>query len=664
MEKHLRCALALCVSLALSGLPNAGLAAVGPLTPHPRAVQAVSVNAAGRHAPAPLTASDLGPFMDGLFAYAIQRAGIPGGAIVVVRDGSVLLSKGYGFSDVAKGAPVIPDQTLFRPGSVSKLFTWTAVMQQVEAGRIDLDTDVNQYLDFKIPPAFGKPVTMRDLMTHTPGFDETIRDLIFDKTSELYPLGDYLKKRMPARIFPPGKVIAYSNYGATLAGYIVQRVSGEPFDQYIARHIFKPLGMNHSTFVQPLPRAMDRFMSKGYVDGPQKPPTPFELIEAAPAGALTTTVTDMSHFMLAYLQGGRYGGGSILKPATIDEMWKLQVAPAPGIIGFDLGFYQENRNGLVIVGHGGDTNAFHSDLHIIPSRHIGFYVTFNSPGNAGAVEKVRTEIFNSFLNRYFPYVPPAEKTVANPGRDAARVAGWYQSSRRDARALRLVYALGQSSVSALPNGEIEVSGLTNQADTPLRWREVGPLYYRQTDGQAHLRFNTDANGRVISWASDLSNMVSVMQRVNGLEALGTLKLMLALFIAILAISLLIRLGAWIARRKLHLRLELSAQERWVHLAARIGAIAFLATLLGWVALLSNDAILLSPALVPQMIVLYVAGVIAIIGGVGMIAETVLRVSNGPGGWLVRLGEILVGLAAVYGIWLFAAFGLVNFVTNF
>lgn len=665
MENHLRYSLALLSSLALSGLPNAAFAAAPPpLAPQPHAVKSVAVYAPASHAPVPLSASDLNAFMDGLFPYAIQRAGIPGGGIVVVRNGSVLFTKGYGFSDVATRAPVIPDRTLFRPGSVSKLFTWTAVMQQVEAGRIDLDADVNQYLDFKIPPAFGKPVTMRDLMTHTPGFDETIRDLIFDKADQVYPLDQYLKKRMPARIFPPGQVIAYSNYGATLAGYIVQRVSGEPFDEYLTRHIFTPLRMMHSTFVQPLPPALQPLMSKGYAEGAGQPPTPFEYIEAAPAGALSSTVSDMSRFMLAYLNGGQYEGGRILKPATIREMWTLQVAPVPGIIGFGLGFYQENRNGLTIVGHGGDTNAFHSDLHLIPKQNVGFFVAFNSPGAAGAVEKVRTEIFNAFLNRYYPYTPPAEKTVANPQRDAARVAGWYQSSRRDARALTLVYALGQSSVNALPNGEIEVAGLTSLADTPLKWREVGPLYYRQTDGQAHLRFATDAHGNVVAWASDLSNMVSVMQRVNGLTALGTLKMMLVLFIAILLISLLIRLGAWIARRKLHLRLALTPQERWVHLLARIGALAFLLTLVGWVALLSNDKILLSSSLAPMMVILYIAGLIAVVGGIGMIAETILRVRGGPGGWLVRSGEILVGLAAIYGIWLFATFGLINFVTNF
>lgn len=611
-----------------------------------------------------MTNADLGAFFDGLVPYAIRRGDIAGAVVVVVKDGKIVFTHGYGYADVKQRTPVDPARTLFRPGSVSKLFTWTAVMQLVQAGKLNLDADINTYLDFKIPPKFGAPITLRDVMTHTPGFAETIRDLLVEKKSQTYPIREYLIKRMPDRIFPPGKVIAYSNYGATLAGYIVQRISGEPFDTYVQRHIFAPLQMKDSSFQQPLPPNLAPLMASGYSVASSDKAVPFEFVEAAPAGASSSTAVDMAHFMLAYLDGGRYGNGVILSPATIRQMFTRQIEPAPHMNGFDLGFYQENRNGLMIVGHGGDTNVFHSDLHLLPKQHVGVFMSFNSAGKAGAVEQVRTQIFREFITRYFPYEPRHDPAVAYAKRDASRVAGAYQSSRREDRALSLVYALGQSVVSARPDGTIQVSDLTNLAGVPMHWREIGPLYYQQADGQSHLSFNTDSHGNVISYATDDLPPVMIFQRVNGLKAITALKTMLLVFLCILIISLLIRLGAWIARRKLHLRLELTPAERWIHLAARIGAILFLLTLGGWVVMLSNPDALLSPSLPTIVIVLYVFGVLAILGGIAMIAETALRVAHGPGGWLVRSGEIVVALAAIYGIWLFLAFGLANFVTNF
>jgi CubicO group peptidase (beta-lactamase class C family) len=626
------------------------------------------LQAAAAAAPAPdrtpsITAQDLEPFFDGLVPYAIRRDDIPGAVLIVVKGDQVVFAHGYGFANIAKRAPVLPDRTLFRPGSVSKLFTWTAVMQLVQAGKLNLDADVNQYLDFKVPPAYGQPVTLRDLMTHTAGFEEVIRELFVKRADQLTPMRAYLVNHMPARIFPPGKIIAYSNYGATLAGYIVQRVSGEPFDAYIDKHILTPLRMDHTTFEQPLPPRLAPLMAEGYMSASDGKAKPFEFVNTAPAGAASATAGDMAHFMIAYLNGGRYDGGTILSPATIREMFTLQVAPAPGMNGYDLGFYQENRNGLEIVGHAGDTDYFHSDLHLLPQEHVGIFMSFNSPGKAGAVEDVRTQIFRHFLDRYFPYAPPSEATVANPKPDAARVSGWYDTSRKEIHALRLVYTLGQTSVTARPNGEIEVSMLKDPAGNPIPWREVGPLYYREVDGQSHLKFTTDASGNIVSFTSDDFIPVFIFQRVNGLMSLGSVKTLMPVAVIVLVLSLLIRLGAWIARRRLEMRLTLTKGARRLHLVARIGAILLLIVPAAWIMVLSGGAILES-SLVAKVIALYVLGVLAIIGGLAIVAETALRVMRGPGGWLVRSGEILVGLAGIYGIWFVLAFGLANFVTNF
>jgi CubicO group peptidase (beta-lactamase class C family) len=155
-------------------------------------------------------------------------------------------------------------------------------MQLVEQGKLDLDRNVNDYLDFKIPDTYPKPITLRNIMTHTSGLEETVQELFVGEASDLKPFDIYLKEHLPTRIFPPGTTPAYSNYATTIAGYIVQRVSGQPFDDYIEQHILKPLNMNHSTFRQPLPDSLKPMMSNGYEVASQ-PAKPFEFVEAAPA---------------------------------------------------------------------------------------------------------------------------------------------------------------------------------------------------------------------------------------------------------------------------------------------------------------------------------------------------------------------------------------------
>ncbi|MFI5106497.1 MAG: serine hydrolase domain-containing protein, partial [Terriglobales bacterium] len=215
-------------------------------------------------APHEMTAADVHAFLDGFVPMQLERENIAGAVVLVVKDGAILFAKGYGYSDVDKKAPVTVDATLFRPGSISKLFTWTAVMQLVEQGKLDLDRDVNEYLDFKIPPKFGKPITLRNIMTHTPGFEEQVKDLINEEGAPIATLKQHLAAHIPERIFPPGTTPAYSNYGASLAGYIVERVSGRPFNDYVTEKIFEPLGMQRSTFAQPLPAELKPHMSSGY----------------------------------------------------------------------------------------------------------------------------------------------------------------------------------------------------------------------------------------------------------------------------------------------------------------------------------------------------------------------------------------------------------------
>jgi hypothetical protein len=359
------------------------------------------------------------------------------------------------------------------------------------------------------------------------------------------------------------------------------------------------------------------------------------------------------------LENGTYNGVSILSPATIALMHSPQSRMAPGVNGYDLGFYQENRNGLSIVGHAGDTEAFHSDMHLLLDKRVGVFMSFNSLGKDGAAENVRVALFRAFLDRYFPFTPPEEKTVANPKVDAARVAGWYQASRKIVSSLRLVFAIGQSQVTARPDGTIEIDALKTYGGAVKRWREVGPLDYREIGGQTHTKFVTDAEGNISYWISDDFLPVLVFERVNGLEQISHLKIMAGGGLAVLLLTIVIWFGGWIARRHYKTALEISPQAARLRLLSRLGVVLILAMLGGWLGLVTAISSSIAD-LTALFTALYVVGVLAALGGVAIIVEAVSRVLRGPGGWLVRGGEVLLGLTGLYAIWAIYVYGLANF----
>ena len=265
-------------------------------------------------------------FFDNTMKFKLEKYHIPNATVSVVKDGEIIYKKGFGPADIENNIPVDPDNTLFRIGSTSKLITWTAVMQLVEAGKLDLNTDINRYLDFEIPPQLEKPlqktitepITMTHLMTHTPGFEDHPDMLFRLSEDDLLPLNEYIKNYLPARIFPAGEVAAYSNYGTALAGYIVERLSGLPFLDYAEKNIFTPLNMNNSTYRQPPTLNSTACIAKPYrfINGSYTEAS-FEYIMLEPAGSMSSTASDMANFMIAHLSGGAYSGGRILKEETL-----------------------------------------------------------------------------------------------------------------------------------------------------------------------------------------------------------------------------------------------------------------------------------------------------------------------------------------------------------
>jgi len=512
-----------------------------------------------------MTAADVETFLDGLVPQQINHNDIAGATISVVKDGRLLFAKGYGYADLQNKKPVSPQDTLFRPGSISKLFTWTAIMQLYEQGKLDLDRDINEYLDFKIPDAFGKPITLKNVMTHTPGFEEQVKDL-FDTRPSPPNLGQYLKTHIPARIYPPGTVPAYSNYATAVAGYIVERVSGRPFEQYIDENILKPLKMMHSSFAQPLPANLAPLMSGGYRLG-SDPAQPFEMINPFPAGSLSSSADDMAQFMIAHLQDGELNGARILKPETAQLMHSRLFALDAAANAMCYGFYEETHNGHRIIGHGGDTVYFHSDLHLVLDQHVGFFVSYNSAGKgSGLGDAPRTVLWQAFLDRYYPYTAPAT-TSATAKDDAKAVAGTYNLSRRsDTSFLRTATLLGQFTVSAVGDGDIEVPQLTGANGKPIRWQGVGPMTFLERDGQDKLIFKPDESGRM---QMILPYPFFVGQRIGALQNGKLLLTVLGVSLGFMLLTVILWPVAWFVRRHYGSKLELNGLERLLRFLVRL-----------------------------------------------------------------------------------------------
>ncbi len=436
---------------------------------------------------------DVEAFMDGLVALQLAAHNIPGAEVAVVKDGKVILVKGYGYADRDRLIPVDAEKTLFRPGSVSKLFVWTAVMQLVEQGKLDLNADVNNYLKaFKIPDAFGKPVTLLNLMTHTPGFEDSGRDLFVAGPDKMTSLEQYLSTHIPARVYPPGEVSAYSNYGAALAGYIVQVVTGMPFEEYVERAIFTPLGMTHSTFRQPLSAALQADMSQGYLyQGGAFKAGDFEWVNAFPAGSLSAPAGDMAKFMIAHLQDGEYNGQRILKAETAQAMHAQAWTPSPEIEGMAHGFYATRINGVRIIQHGGDTALFHTLLMLIPEKGVGLYVSYNSITASPA----RSELQQAFMDRYFP----AERKALTPPADFQsrlnEYAGSYMFARMNYSSPEKIGGLFESlSVGPGPQNTLLVTSVRNPGGVD-QWVEVKPGVLKMVGGDDTLVFLDESGGQ-------------------------------------------------------------------------------------------------------------------------------------------------------------------------
>jgi CubicO group peptidase (beta-lactamase class C family) len=454
-------------------------------------------------------AAELETFLDELIGNEMEENHIAGAAVSVVKDGQLFFAKGYGYADLEKGIPVDPEQTIFRIGSVGKVFTWTAVMQLVEQGKLDLDADINTYLDFKVPDTYPQPITLKHLMTHTSGFEDRWFGSAVTEASDLMPVREFLVSPIWARISPPG-FAGYSNYNAMLAGYIVSRVSGQPYEQYIQEHILDPLGMVHSTVRSPIPPVLRPQVSVGYryADGelqvfPDYLPQPAGL----PSGFHMASVTDMARFMIAHLQSGRYSDadipeGRILQEATAQQMHSTLFTPDPRLMGTAYGFFDWSDNGQYTLGHTGYMPPMNSVLLLLPDQNLGVFVVYNSDGG-GNLTTQHSGFQRAFFDHYYsaPEVEPIQ-----PPTDFSERAGRFVGSYNTINAFTTLVKIGGLFGLGYP---VEISdpgdGTLLFSLSGLEWRfvEVEPLYFRQVDGPLHIAFREDDQGRITHLFTDM-----------------------------------------------------------------------------------------------------------------------------------------------------------------
>jgi len=441
--------------------------------------------------------ADLSGLVYEAFAGAMKKHGIPGGVVVIVRDGAVAFARGLGHADLERQAPVDPERTLFYLASVTKCFTATAVMQQVEQGRLDLERDVNDYLrHFMIPPTFSEPVTLRWLLTHTAGFDDRNIGYVARNAADALPMGEYLRRAMPTRVMPPGGCISYSNHGFGLAGYLVELASGLEFCDYLQRNVLNVLGMNHSTAHTPPPPELSAYMASMYFYNAAlrryEPAAP-GYRNIPPAGTVWASGADMGRFLLAQLQGGAAGPGRILQEETVRRMHARQFSHHPALPGFAFGFYERFHAGMRILEHAGGYIGAATLLAILPEKNIGIFMAANQNTTAPHYAALQALLEGLAPATGRPDKDASQAPAGWPAR-ARRFEGSYQNTRYSRQSVEKIAILdSQIWVAAAAEGTL---ALRPRNGSETRWVEVGPLLFRRLGSEEQLSFREDSGGRV------------------------------------------------------------------------------------------------------------------------------------------------------------------------
>ena len=435
-----------------------------------------------------VSSQDLTKFLESFVPDLMREEHMPGAVFVFVQNGKIVLSKGFGYANLEQKQPVHTGKTIFPIGSISKVFTATAFVQLADRNKISLNADVNSYLKkIKVPNSYPKPVTGAHLLSHTSGLDEIRPGTQAPSPKEIQPLAVFLKDRL-VRVHPPGIITSYSTYGITLAGLLVEEVSGLGYQTYLRRNIWKPLQMNRTHVSTPPHMAAD--VAIGYTVEDEKPERiPYEWYHTVPASSIRSTGEDMANFILAHLQCGSFRNQRILSEHAACEMHRTQSTTHPKVPGWTYGFQEDDRNGLRILEHGGDIAGFGSLLVLLPDENTGFFVVHHIEGG-----NLRFEIKQRLLDRYFPDKRSITAPLATPDSkgELKRFAGLYRAN---------LYC--HTCKNPLPVAEVEVTSNEDGTITVWenRWVQTEPLLFVRLDGKQKIGFQEDKSGRIVQMSA-------------------------------------------------------------------------------------------------------------------------------------------------------------------
>jgi CubicO group peptidase (beta-lactamase class C family) len=343
-------------------------------------------------------------------SFWMKVAGLPSLAACIIKGDQMIWVKGYGYYDRSQHKPTTPD-TIYVIASITKTIVGTALMQLYEKGLFNLDDDVNTFLPFDLrnPNFPDDPITFRMLLSHTSSLNENSQDQYywFNFSGDppfsffpepylrefLLPGGRYYDPSVWNTTYRPGEYRMYANVGFDLISYLVELISGEPFLEYCDTHIFSPLDMKHTGFnlsrfdinqvAIPYQRIMGRYYTINQMDfwfgADWTPPTQYYRERCYPAGGLYTTVSDLSHFLIAHMNDGVYNGTQILKKETVELMHTPQPGNPIGMFWYGLAWLTETMKGITASGHEGDLEGIETIMLYNQTEHIG--VIYLATGN-------------------------------------------------------------------------------------------------------------------------------------------------------------------------------------------------------------------------------------------------------------------------------------------